>query len=124
MIKIISFGHLIPLSIRKELGDYFKGKEINFIEQKFQLEMNKPTMNQIIKLVLPTINGDSEIPFIILPGTSVSSGLIISLMYGYFGQFPFIVELTRSGEEHWKWVVKEIHDLNKLKSKIRERRIK
>ena len=121
MVKVISFGHRIPQTVKNQLREKFKN--VRFYEVRFHLEMHLPLMPQITDIVMPVINGDDSPPFVILPGTSVASGLLMSLMYGYFGFFPYVVELNRNEKKHWEWNLKEIHDLESIKSQARSSRM-
>ena len=121
MVKVISFGHRIPQAVKELLREKFKS--VRFYEVRFHLEMHRPLMPQISDIVMPVIEGDDSPPFVILPGTSVSSGLLMALMYGYFGFFPYVVELNRNDKKRWEWNLKEIHDLESIKTRTRNSRM-
>ncbi len=121
MVKVISFGHRIPQAVKEQLRE--KLKNVRFYEVRFHLEMHRPLMPQIHDIVMPIIDGDDSPPFVILPDTSVSSGLLMALMYGYFGFFPYVVELNRNQVRRWEWGLKEIHDLDAIKTRTRNDRM-
>ena len=118
MARIISFGHRIPSKVRKEIEKEL-GHDTEFIEAEFYLNLNRPITPQIEKILEPLIDGCGDVPFVILPGVSVASGIIIAILHGILGRFPYIVELTREKKEKWRWKLKEIHDTDKIRQNAR-----
>lgn len=121
-MKIISFGHKVPGNIKEEIRKQYP--QSVFVEVRFHLEMMKPLVPQILKLIVTIMKNDEEIPFVILPGTSVASGIIMGVLLGYFGRMPNIVEIIRDRDESWKWVLKEIHNMDRVKNEARLKRWK
>jgi len=119
MTKVISFGHRIPNKVKKEIERELNCNDIEFIEAEFYLNLHIPITPQIEKILVPLIDEDGDVPFIILPGVSAASGIIIAIFHGIFGRFPYIVELTREKKEKWKWKLKEIHDTDQIRQSAR-----
>ena len=119
-IKVVSFGHRVPQEIRGQIQKQYPGA--HFLEVPFTLDMGQPLLSQIeicLKTVMPA--GD-EVPFIILPGVSVAAALIVVIIHGLLGRFPFIIELTKKTGARWQWKLKAVHDLDLIRNNSRQKR--
>uniref|UniRef100_A0A6M3IIJ1 Uncharacterized protein n=1 Tax=viral metagenome TaxID=1070528 RepID=A0A6M3IIJ1_9ZZZZ len=123
-VKVISFGHRIPSELREQFTKkYFS--EADFFEVRFNLIMTKELKPQVNKLVMDALilaDVGTQAPFIILPGVNVASVMVVSLIHGLTGRFPFIIELTKTHDFPYSWRLKEVHDLDAVRSLGRDHR--
>ncbi len=122
-IKVLSFGHMISPEVRGEITKQCGKAE--FFEIPFNLDPKIPVLPQVQVVVdhaLEMANCGASTPFILLPGMSVPSALIVAMIHGKISRFPFIIELTKNAAARWLYRVKEVHDLDLIRSKNRERR--
>ena len=120
-MRVLSFGHIITNEVKVQIQEKYPNEEISFESIPFHLQMGKSFFVQVEDIIKPHLK-NPELPFIILPGVSVACAIIVTIIHGHYGQFPFIIELTRRTTSSGEWKVKEVHNLSNIRNIVREKR--
>ena len=124
-IIVFSFGHLIP----REVKDQFlrEHPRAEFFEYSSHFYFNESLVPQVERMVERAVRESglgAGIPYVILPGVSVASALMICFFHGLTGLFPLIIEMSRDPGQRSQFRLKEIHDLDYIRNQTRNKRFR
>ncbi len=123
-IKVLSIGHAIPMGVRDEIKRRYPGAR--FFEVPLNLRFGESLVPQVkaaVEHALEISECRGQSPFVILPGVSVASAMVITMIHGIIGRFPFLIELSKDQEQRHLLRLKEVHDLDSIRNDARSRRV-
>ena len=96
-IKVINFGHSLNSIVMKQIDDIWGGGNWELINCPISINLRFDVSTQIWRMI-NSVEGHfkkGEQPFIILPGLSIASVVIVSIIQGRFGLLPKLIEIKK-----------------------------